>query len=327
MKQPERHPPNGPTVIQKPCEIQAVVQQMRRSGQRVGLVPTMGALHEGHLSLVRRSVQQCDATVVSIFVNPTQFGPHEDFSRYPRTFAGDLKMLAAESVNLVFAPADEQMYPEDFSTYVDPPAVGDRLEGECRPGHFRGVATVVLKLFQSVPADVAFFGQKDFQQCLVIQHMVRDLNVPIEIEICPTVREPDGLAMSSRNQYVAAEHRQQALALSRCLERAAEMFRQRERGSQTILAQMRQVLSDAGDAPRIVHTGSSQPTGQRMVDGGIVNLETGFPYESVRGLLQRGHQVGYALGIYGGYQAIRYDAQQDVQIETALSPGTPILDT
>jgi pantoate--beta-alanine ligase len=181
-----------------------------------------------------------------VYKRQTQFWPHEDFSRYPRTFAGDLKMLAAESVNLVFAPADEQMYPEDFSTYVDPPAVGDRLEGECRPGHFRGVATVVLKLFQSVPADVAFFGQKDFQQCLVIQHMVRDLNVPIEIEICPTVREPDGLAMSSRNQYLAAEQRQQALALSRCLERAAEMFRQRERGSQTILAQMRQVLSDAG---------------------------------------------------------------------------------
>jgi pantoate--beta-alanine ligase len=225
--------------------MQDVVRQIQRSGKRVGLVPTMGALHEGHLSLVRRSVAECDATVVTIFVNPTQFSPHEDFDRYPRTFTSDLDKLTELSVDLVFAPADEQMYPEEFSTYVDPPAVGDRLEGACRPGHFRGVATVVLKLFQVVPADVAFFGQKDFQQCLVIQHMVRDLNVAIHIEVCPTVREPDGLAMSSRNQYLSAEQRQQGLALSRCLERANELFQQQETDAKIILAAMRQILTDA----------------------------------------------------------------------------------
>jgi pantoate--beta-alanine ligase len=246
MMQPELDQSTGPCVIQKPSEMREVVQRMRRSGMRVGLVPTMGALHEGHLSLVRRSVQQCDATVVSIFVNPTQFGPHEDFDRYPRTFAGDLEKLTAESADYVFAPADEQMYPEEFSTYVDPPAVGDRLEGECRPGHFRGVTTIVMKLFQLVPADTAFFGQKDFQQCLVIQHMVRDLNVPIQIEICPTVREADGLALSSRNQYLTAEERSQGLALSRSLERANEMFRRQKNDAEAILTQMRQTLADAG---------------------------------------------------------------------------------
>jgi pantoate--beta-alanine ligase len=206
----------------------------------------MGALHEGHLSLVRRSVEQCDATVVTIFVNPTQFGPQEDFARYPRTFASDLQKLAEESADLVFAPTNDLMYPEDFSTFVDPPSVGGLLEGNCRPGHFRGVTTIVMKLFQIVAADVAFFGQKDYQQCLVIQHMVRDLNVPIHIEICPTVRESDGLAMSSRNQYLSADQRQQGLALSRSLDHAVEMFKQAETDSNVIRSQMRQILSDAG---------------------------------------------------------------------------------
>jgi pantoate--beta-alanine ligase len=237
---------DSPRVVHQPHEMQQLVQQMRQAGKRVGMIPTMGALHEGHLSLVRRSVEQCDATVVTIFVNPTQFGPQEDFARYPRTFASDLQKLAEESADLVFAPANELMYPEDFSTFVDPPSVGDRLEGNCRPGHFRGVTTIVMKLFQIVPADVAFFGQKDYQQCLVIQHMVRDLNVPIHIEICPTVRESDGLAMSSRNQYLSADQRQQGLALSRSLDHAVAMFKQAETDSNVIRSQMRQILSDAG---------------------------------------------------------------------------------
>lgn len=237
---------DNPRVVHQPHQMQQLVLQLQRAGKRVGLVPTMGALHEGHLSLVRRSVEQCDATVVTIFVNPTQFGPQEDFARYPRTFASDLQKLAAESADFVFTPADELMYPEEFSTFVDPPSVGDRLEGTCRPGHFRGVTTIVMKLFQIVPADVAFFGQKDYQQCLVIQHMVRDLNVPINIEICPTVRESDGLAMSSRNQYLSADQRKQGLALSRSLDHAVEMFQQDETDSNVVRSQMRQILSDAG---------------------------------------------------------------------------------
>lgn len=237
---------DSPRVVHQPHQMQQLVLQLQRAGKRVGLVPTMGALHEGHLSLVRRSVEQCDATVVTIFVNPTQFGPQEDFARYPRTFASDLQKLAAESADFVFTPADDLMYPEEFSTFVDPPSVGDRLEGSCRPGHFRGVTTIVMKLFQIVPADVAFFGQKDYQQCLVIQHMVRDLNVPINIEICPTVRESDGLAMSSRNQYLSADQRKQGLALSRSLDHAVEMFKQDETDSNVVRSQMRQILSDAG---------------------------------------------------------------------------------
>ncbi len=168
----------------------------------IGLVPTMGALHEGHLSLVRRSVAECDYTVATIFVNPTQFGPQEDFSRYPRTLEADLAALAAEGTDLVFVPSAEQIFPPGFSTFVEPPDVAKLWEGRCRPGHFRGVATVVLKLFHLVAADVAFFGQKDYQQSRVIQDMARDLDLRVHIEICPTIREQDGLAMSSRNRYL-----------------------------------------------------------------------------------------------------------------------------
>ncbi len=191
-------------------------------------------------------MQQCDVTVVTIFVNPTQFGPREDFDRYPRTLPADLAALTNASADFVFAPAAEQMYPQEFSTYVAPPAVGDLWEGRCRPDHFRGVTTIVMKLFQIVPADIAFFGQKDYQQCLVIRHMARDLNVPIKIEVCPTVREFDGLAMSSRNRYLDAEQRRQALALSRSLERATAMVRQGETDPAMIHAEMLRVLADAG---------------------------------------------------------------------------------
>lgn len=228
------------------AEIQAETRALRAAGKSVGLVPTMGALHEGHLSLVRRARGECDAVIATIFVNPTQFGPQEDFSRYPRTLQRDLELLAAENCDLVFAPAKEEVYPAGFSTYVEPPAVAAPLEGKCRPGHFRGVATVVLKLFNLIPADAAYFGQKDYQQSLVIEHMVRDLHLPIKIAVCPIVREADGLALSSRNRYLSPAERQQALALSRSLKRAEERVRAGQRDADAIAAAMKHELTAAG---------------------------------------------------------------------------------
>ena len=223
-----------------------ILRSARGQGRTIGLVPTMGALHEGHLSLVRRSVSQCDVTFVTIFVNPTQFGPREDFARYPRTWEADLTMLAREHADVVYAPTVDQIYGPGFSTYIEPPEVAQPLEGCCRPGHFRGVATVVLKLFHLIPADVAYFGQKDYQQSRVLQTMVRDLDVPIRVEVCPTVREPDGLAMSSRNRYLSAAERQQALAIFRSLEHAAQRTRQGARNAAAMRQEMRSILESAG---------------------------------------------------------------------------------
>src|SRR5262245_32281731 len=236
----------GMRVITSPSDIQAAVMQLRRDSQRVGLVPTMGALHEGHLSLVRIARQRADCVVATIFVNPAQFGPAEDFSKYPRTLDADLKALSATGCDLVFVPTAEDMYPPSFSTYVDPPAVAQPLEGTCRPGHFRGVATIVLKLFHLIPADFACFGQKDFQQLLVIRRMVDDLALPIEVVACPTVREADGLAISSRNRYLSPAERQQALALSRALERAQQLVSGGRRETMSIVADMRSLLGEAG---------------------------------------------------------------------------------
>ena len=233
-------------VVTDPREIYQLVRDRRASGQRVGLVPTMGALHEGHLSLVRRSYATCDETVVTIFVNPTQFGPGEDFEQYPRTFESDVEKLASEGVGLVFAPAADAVYRKGHSTFVKPPAVAEPLEGTHRPGHFRGVATVVLKLFNTIGADIAFFGQKDYQQSLVIRHMVADLDLPIEIETCPTVREPDGLSLSSRNAYLTPEQRLQALAISQALNHARAMHAEGEESASAIEAAMRTILSEAG---------------------------------------------------------------------------------
>ena len=228
------------------AEIQAATRALRAAGKSVGLVPTMGALHEGHLSLVRRARAECDAVIATIFVNPAQFGPQEDFSRYPRTLERDLELLAAEGCDLVFVPSRVEIYPAGFSTYVEPPAVAAPLEGRFRPGHFRGVATVVLKLFHLIPAAVAYFGQKDYQQSLVIRHMVRDLNLPIQITVCPIVREPDGLALSSRNRYLSSAERDQALALSRCLKRAVELICGGQRDPSAIAAAMHSELTAAG---------------------------------------------------------------------------------
>ena len=229
------------------------VRAAQAAGKTVGFVPTMGALHEGHLSLVDAARAECDLTVVSIFVNPTQFGPKEDLSRYPRDLDGDLRLLGGRGCDLVFAPTVEEMYPAGFRHVGRRRALGRELEGEYRPDHFRGVATVVLKLFQIVPAERAFFGRKDYQQTLVVRQMVADLNVPIEIRVVPTVREPDGLAMSSRNAYLSADERRRALALSQSLRLAERLVREGVRDVATIRGKMLELIRDGRRRRRAVH--------------------------------------------------------------------------
>lgn len=198
-------------------EVRAALGTSRVAGTTLGFIPTMGALHAGHLSLVRAAKTACNRIAVSIFVNPTQFGPNEDYAKYPRTFEADCAALNREGVDLLFAPSAEEMYPAGASTFVDVEGVSDRLDGVSRPGHFRGVATVVAKLFHIIAPDKAFFGQKDAAQVAVLRKMVRDLNFPLELIVCPIVREPDGLAMSSRNRYLSPSERKQALVLTRAL--------------------------------------------------------------------------------------------------------------
>ncbi|CAM5791644.1 MULTISPECIES: pantoate--beta-alanine ligase [Brevibacillus] len=202
------------------AELRQHLKEARRQGKRVGLVPTMGYLHEGHLSLVNEAKKHCEIVVMSIFVNPLQFGPNEDFDRYPRDMERDLKMAASAGVDFVFSPSVGEMYPQQVKTNVSVSGVSEPLCGRSRPGHFDGVATVVLKLFQIVQPDYAFFGQKDAQQVAVVEQMVRDLSVPVTIIPCPIVREADGVAMSSRNVYLSAEERKQAAVLYRSLQLA-----------------------------------------------------------------------------------------------------------
>jgi len=228
-----------PAVITSTDELRSYLAAIRSQGKRIGFVPTMGALHTGHLSLVEASNAKCDTTVVSIFVNPTQFGPKEDFARYPRDLAGDLAKLADHNVECVFAPSDEEMYPKDYQTFVEVTKVSSQWEGAHRPGHFRGVTTVVAKLFNQVMPDIAFFGQKDYQQTVVLRQMVRDLAMPVQIEVCPTVREPDGLALSSRNAYLSPEERQQALAISAGLKEAAEVLAKGENDAAVLIEAVR----------------------------------------------------------------------------------------
>jgi pantoate--beta-alanine ligase len=227
-------------------EMRRAVRAAQSAGETVGFVPTMGALHEGHLSLVDASQAQCNRTVVSIFVNPTQFGPHEDQHRYPRTLEKDCELLASRGCWLVFAPSAAEVYPPGHETFVEVGPVAQSLEGEIRPGHFRGVATVVLKLFQMIPADRAFFGRKDYQQLLVIKKMVADFNLPIEVAACPTVREGDGLAMSSRNAYLNPSERQQAATLWKSLQLAESLQRAGETSVEVISQKMRECLAAAG---------------------------------------------------------------------------------
>lgn len=235
-----------PRVVRSVQQLRNEVACARSAGRKIGLVPTMGALHAGHLSLVEAACDECDTTIVTIFVNPTQFGPQEDFARYPRTMQQDLELLSQAGTDIVFAPDRSTIYPEGFSTYVEPPAIAQRWEGECRPGHFRGVTTVVMKLFNLVGADVAYFGQKDYQQTRVIQCMVEDLAVPTSVRVCPTVREPDGLALSSRNRYLDAAQRSCALALWNSLLAARQSVASGERQAASINDQMRQRLIELG---------------------------------------------------------------------------------
>jgi len=208
----------------------------RRGGKRLGLVPTMGALHEGHLSLVRAAHACCELVAVSIFVNPAQFGPNEDLAKYPRTFERDCELLAKENVELVFAPSVEEMYPQGAVAWVTVEELSNKLDGRSRPGHFRGVTTVVSKLFHIVEPDAAFFGQKDAAQLAIIRRMVRDLDIPVEIVACPIVREPDGLAMSSRNAYLNPLQRKQALVLHRSLVRVKKLVEEGEQSAAKLIA-------------------------------------------------------------------------------------------
>jgi pantoate--beta-alanine ligase len=254
-----------PNIVKTAAELRQVLARVRREGKLIGLVPTMGALHEGHLSLVRAAKAECGCTVASIFVNPTQFGPNEDFSNYPRTLDADLKQLGDCGANVAFVPDNAEMYPPDCATAVEVGAVAEPLEGQCRPGHFRGVATVVLKLFNMVQPDVAYFGQKDFQQTAVIRRMVADLNVPVTIRVCPTVREPDGLALSSRNRYLSPAARQRALVLSKSLRLAADRLAEGQRDALRIASEMRDLIETAPDA-RIDYVALVDPDTLQPVD-------------------------------------------------------------
>ncbi len=231
-------------VTDQPEDVRREVQQARQRGELVGVVPTMGALHSGHMSLVQTARKECGFVLATIFVNPTQFGPNEDFDRYPRPLEDDLKQCRAAGVDLVFRPTIQTMYPAGFSTFVEVEGLSTVLEGAFRPGHFRGVATVVLKLFQLVGADVAYFGRKDYQQQLLIKKLCRDLNVPIEIRTCPTVREADGLALSSRNRYLSADQRKTALRLSQSLNLARKQLLSGERNIEEVRRAMRANLEE-----------------------------------------------------------------------------------
>lgn len=231
-------------LISSSAEITALSKQARSAGRRVGFVPTMGALHAGHLALVRAARSRCDLVVVSIFVNPTQFGPNEDFSKYPRTFEADCAMLEKEKTDLVFYPPVEEMYLAGAATWVAVEGLSEKLDGRSRPGHFRGVTTIVSKLFNLVQPDMAFFGQKDAAQVAIIRKMVRDLNFDLEIVVCPTVREADGLAMSSRNAYLDAQQRKSATVLYRALMRLQMLVDRGETNAETLIAAGKQVIAE-----------------------------------------------------------------------------------
>lgn len=224
-------------------EARAAVRAAKADDKSVGLVPTMGALHAGHISLVRAAKARCDFIAASIFVNPTQFGPKEDYSKYPRTLEADREKLKAEGVDLVFAPAVEEMYPAGATTFVNVDQISERLDGRSRPGHFRGVATIVAKLFHVLEPDLAFFGQKDAAQVAIVRRMVRDLMFPVEIVVAPIVREADGLALSSRNVYLSPEERRQALVLSRALREIGSCYRSGERDAAKLIAAARAVFA------------------------------------------------------------------------------------
>ncbi|MBN1787922.1 MAG: pantoate--beta-alanine ligase [Sedimentisphaerales bacterium] len=229
-------------VIETIKKTRAAIAKARPGGRTIGFVPTMGALHEGHFSLIKAAKEQTEFVVVSIFVNPTQFGPNEDIDKYPRPFEADVKACEKLGVDIVFAPTAEQMYPQENITWINVEKVTEPLCGKNRPGHFRGVATVCAKLFNIIQPDKAFFGQKDAQQAVVIKQMVADLNLPLEIIVCPTVREKDGLAISSRNRYLDAEQRKQAALLYAALQEAELFINAGQRKSSELISQMEKIL-------------------------------------------------------------------------------------
>jgi pantoate--beta-alanine ligase len=229
-------------VITTITEMRSLAESLRREGKRIGFVPTMGFLHEGHLSLMRAARQENDIVVASIFVNPAQFGPKEDLARYPRDAEGDRKKCESVGVDIVFTPSAEEMYPEKPGVFVAVEGLSDILEGAIRPGHFRGVATVVAKLFHIVQPHRAYFGQKDYQQCAVIKRMKKGLDLDVEVAVLPTMREPDGLAMSSRNSYLNAEQRKKAACLFRALTAAEKLVRSGVREPEKVRQKMRAVM-------------------------------------------------------------------------------------
>ena len=269
-----------PPVVERIASVRVSVAAARGEGKRVGFVPTMGALHAGHAALVRAARAETDFVVVSVFVNPTQFGPNEDFNRYPRALEADRVLCGEAGADLIFAPTASEIYPPGFSTYAEVHGLQDVLEGASRPGHFRGVATVVLKLFNIVQPDVAWFGQKDAQQALIIRRMVRDLDVPIRVAVLPTVREPDGLALSSRNRYLDPEQRRNATALHRALEEARARFASGERDPAKIERAMADVIA-------------STP-GARLDYAKVVDADTLQPMETI------GRPALAALAVYFG---------------------------
>ena len=232
-------------ICKTPAEMQSTCRKLRSSAlaHSLGLVPTMGALHAGHLSLISAALAECDNVAASIFVNPTQFAPGEDYESYPRDFEADCSKLESAGVHVLFAPSAEDMYPPDSTTFVDPGDIATRLDGASRPGHFRGVATIVARLFHIVEPDRAYFGQKDAAQVAVLRRMVRDLNIPVRIAVCPIVRESDGLALSSRNRYLSPDERRRALILSRALAAAHKLVQQGETSAESLRSALLTTLS------------------------------------------------------------------------------------
>ncbi|MHC4456238.1 MAG: pantoate--beta-alanine ligase [Planctomycetota bacterium] len=225
--------------------VRNLVKAARSQGKKIGLVPTMGALHIAHISLIEAAAKACDFVVVSIFVNPTQFGPAEDFEKYPRPIEADLEICKKAGVDVVFAPTTEQMYPQENLTWVNVEKLTEQLCGKFRPAHFYGVATVCAKLFNIVEPDIAFFGQKDGQQAIVIKRMVADLNMPLEIVVCPTIREPDGLAVSSRNRYLTEQQKKDATLIYKSLQKCEKLIADGVTDSKTIINRMRKILQKA----------------------------------------------------------------------------------
>jgi pantoate--beta-alanine ligase len=226
--------------------MRSAVRAIRHGGETVGFVPTMGALHEGHLSLIDAAAAECDRVAASIFVNPTQFAPNEDFTKYPRPLERDLDLLRERGCDLAFVPEAAEMYPADYSTSIDVGPVAVPWEGAARPGHFAGVATVVLKLFECVPADRAYFGRKDYQQTLVVKRMAADLNLPVDVRVCPIVRDADGLALSSRNVYLSPDERRRALSLSQSLRLAEELISGGQRDALVVRDRMLALIAAVG---------------------------------------------------------------------------------